>query len=214
MEPKVIFLRCSFIVWISHINKYIRWWMISWCSNMLNAILSEKVWNSWHVPLSVTTVSGNPKAANVWSLLIVTVDDAEWVTWTSNHLEWLSTITRNILPWKGPAYLNVFCSMVWQATPMDAGVLLVTSSDWFGIDYTVLPSAQYLHPCLATKGMSMLKSFILTMPGCARCSSSNNCCLPCGGITPHIIQLSSTLSSLLWFKFRWHLFWPTLKCEM
>ena len=39
---------------------------------------------------------------------------------------------------------------------MDVGVPLVTSSDWFGIDYTVLPSAQCLSPCLATKGMSVL----------------------------------------------------------
>lgn len=44
------------------------------------------------------------------------------------------------------------------------------------------------------------KVFILAMPGCARWSSSNSCCLPCGGITtrfPHMIQLSSILSSLL-----------------
>ena len=55
-------------------------------------------------PLSVTMVSGRPWIANKWRrYVIVTLEVADDTGCTSNHLEWASTMTRNIFPINGPA---------------------------------------------------------------------------------------------------------------
>ena len=67
-------------------------------TNILNSSLQKAG------PLSETMTYGSPKAAKViCNLSIVVAAVAPVVTCTSTHLEWLSTISKNIFPRNGPA---------------------------------------------------------------------------------------------------------------
>ena len=60
------------------------------------------------VPLSETSTSGRPCVANTdLSLSMVDWDVAADTGTASSHLEWASTRTTTILPWKGPANRHV-----------------------------------------------------------------------------------------------------------
>ena len=76
-------------------------------------------------PLSDTITSGSPCMPKVFlSFSIAVTVVAELRQWKSNHLEWASTMRRNIFSMKGAAKC-VFESMVGLAIPRDVGMLEV-----------------------------------------------------------------------------------------
>ena len=64
------------------------------------------VWNSMLVKaelLSETSISGRPWVEKIFLSAVMGWEEGEETKTTSNHLEWASIRTRNILPINGPA---------------------------------------------------------------------------------------------------------------